>query len=114
MLIKPNRGPNALTRQRRVAGIMKFLGLMFGLGLTGSLLFGDMGLTQYWTMWQHARQLERDIQALQQGNAVLRLEIERAQHDPARIEELAREQLGFVRKGETVYQLADEPQVGSK
>ncbi len=114
MLIKPNRGPTALIRQRRTVGIMKFLGLMLGLGLTGSLLFGDMGLTQYWTMRQHARQLERDIQALRQGNALLRLEIERVQHDPARIEELAREQLGFVRKGETVYQLADEPQAGSK
>ncbi len=114
MLIKPNRGPNALTRQRRVAGMMKFLGLMLGLGLTGSLLFGDMGLIRYWAMRQHAQQLERDIQALKQGNAALRLEIERVQHDPARIEELAREQLGFVRKGETVYQLAEEPQAGSK
>lgn len=103
-----------MNRQRRIAGMMKVLGLMLGLGLTGSLLFGDMGLIQYWTMRQHARQLERDIQALQQGNAALRLEIERVQHDPARIEELAREQLGFVREGETVYQLADEPKPYSK
>jgi cell division protein FtsB len=114
MSIKPNRGPNALTRQRRAVGMMKFLGVMLGLGLTGSFLFGDMGLIQYWTMRQHARQLEEDIQVLQRGNAALRLEIERTQHDPARIEELAREQLGFVRKGETVYQLADEPTANSK
>ncbi len=114
MLIKQNRGPAALTRQRRAVGIMKFLALMLGLGLTSSFLFGDMGLIQYWMMRQHARQLEEDIQALREGNAALRLEIERVQHDPARIEELAREQLGFVRKGETVYQLVEEPHVGSK
>ncbi len=114
MLIKPNRGPTALSRQRRAVGIMKFLGVALGLGLTGSLLFGDMGLIRYWMMRQYLHQLEQDIQALRQGNAALRQEIERVQHDPARIEELAREQLGFVRKGETVYQLAEEPRANSK
>jgi cell division protein FtsB len=43
---------------------------------------------------------------LQRLNAELRIDIDRVQYDPIRLEELARERLGYVRKGETVYQLA--------
>ena len=42
-------------------------------------------------------------------NGALRGEIARLQHDPAKIEQLARERLGYVRKGETVYQLSPDP-----
>jgi cell division protein FtsB len=41
----------------------------------------------------------------------LRGEIDRLEHDPSRIEQLARERLGFVRKGETVYQVVPEDSV---
>jgi cell division protein FtsB len=40
----------------------------------------------------------------------LQRDITHLQHDPAKIEQLAREQLGYVRKGETVYQLAPDPE----
>jgi cell division protein FtsB len=42
-------------------------------------------------------------------NASLRTDIGRLQRDPTKIEQLARERLGFVRKGETVYQLSSDP-----
>ena len=42
------------------------------------------------------------------GRPVLRGDIDRLEHDPARIEQLARERLGYVRKGETVYQLVPD------
>lgn len=59
-------------------------------------------------MQQHARELEVEIRELEQTNSALRVEVKRIQHDPARIEELARERLGFVKKGETVYQLVPD------
>jgi cell division protein FtsB len=73
--------------------------------LLASFFIDDMGLPRYFSMLKHARQLEQEIKDLQQTNSELRSEISRVQRDPARMEELAREQLGYVRKGETVYQL---------
>jgi cell division protein FtsB len=76
--------------------------------LTISLFFDEMGVRRYIAMQKHARELELDIKELEQTNGDLRTEVKRIQHDPARIEELARERLGFVKKGETVYQLVPE------
>jgi cell division protein FtsB len=73
------------------------------------LVFGDMGLVRYISMREHAQQLELDLQELQRTTRGLRGDVDRLEHDPAKIEELAREQLGYVRKGETVYQLVPSP-----
>ena len=73
--------------------------------LLSALFFGDMGIPRYVSMRDHAQQLERDIQDLQRTTIMLRGDIDRLEHDPARIEQLARERLGYVRKGETVYQV---------
>jgi cell division protein FtsB len=73
--------------------------------LIASFFIDEMGLPRYVSMLKHARQLEQEIKDLQESNSELRNEISRVQHDPARMEELARERLGYVRKGETVYQL---------
>ena len=59
--------------------------------------FGDVGA--------EGRQLEQELKDLERTNAEFKTEIRRTQNDPARIEELARERLGFVRPGETVYQI---------
>jgi cell division protein FtsB len=88
------------------------IGLVFGIVLLGSFFFDEMGVPKYFEMRRHARQLEQDIRELERTNAGLRTEIHQVQHDPARIEELARERLGFVRKGETVYQLVEKPANG--
>jgi cell division protein FtsB len=60
-------------------------------------------------MRNHAGQLEHELSALRGENASLRGDIARLQSDPAKIEQLARERLGYVRKGETVYQLSPDP-----
>jgi cell division protein FtsB len=73
------------------------------------LIFGDMGLPRYFSMREHAQQLDVDLQELQRTTRTLREGIDGLQHDPAKIEQLAREQLGYVRKGETVYQLIPPP-----
>jgi cell division protein FtsB len=84
------------------------VGGIFAVALTVSLFFDEMGVRRYIAMQKHARELELDIKELEQTNGDLRVEVRRIQHDPARIEELARERLGFVKKGETVYQLVPE------
>ena len=73
-----------------------------------ALCFGEMGLPRYFSMQDHAGQLEVEIHELQRTTKALRSDIDRLEHDPAKIEELARERLGYVRKGETVYQLVPD------
>jgi cell division protein FtsB len=86
-----------------------YVGIAVCLLLLTVLIFGDMGLPRYFSMREHAQQLDVDIQELQRTTSTLRRGIDRMEHDPAKIEQLAREQLGYVRKGETVYQLIPSP-----
>jgi cell division protein FtsB len=109
MIIKQNRGRQWLDWQRRMLKSAHYVGAAACLLLLAALVFGDMGLPRYFSMREHAQQLDADLQELQRATRSLRGEIERLEHDPAKIEQLAREQLGYVRKGETVYQLVPSP-----
>lgn len=113
-VIRRNRGRSDLDRQQRASEWGKLIALAVGLLLMISFFFDDMGIPQYWAMRNQEQQLEREIRELKVKNAELHLEVDRLRYDPERLEELAREQLGFVRKGETVYQLAPSvPSVGA-
>ena len=109
MIIKRNRGPQWLGWQRRMVTGAHYVGIAVCLLLLTVLIFGDMGLPRYFSMREHAQQLDVDLQELQRATRTLREGIDGLQHDPAKIEQLAREQLGYVRKGETVYQLIPPP-----
>jgi len=89
------------------------VGGLFTVVLTFSFFFDDMGVRKYLAMLKHERELALEIRELERMNADLRVDIRRIQTDPARIEQLARERLGFVRKGETVYQAVPEQPAGS-
>jgi cell division protein FtsB len=104
-MIKRNRGRQWLHWQRRMVTVVHYIGVAVCLLLLTVLVFGDMGLPRYFSMREHAQQLDRDLHELQRATRTLRGDIDRLEHDPAKIEQLAREQLGYVRKGETVYQL---------
>ena len=108
MIVKRNRGRVSLDWQRRWVTGAQYVGAGMCLLLVLALFFGEMGIPRYVSMRNHAQQLERDIQGLQRATIMLRGDIDRLEHDPARIEQLARERLGYVRKGETVYQLAPD------
>lgn len=105
-MIKRNRGRVDLGRQQQVWEWGLLLGGIIVLLLVVSFFFDDMGFPRYWSLRQQVSQLEEEIDGLRRGNARMKMEADRLRHDPERLEELAREQLGFVRKGETVYQLA--------
>jgi cell division protein FtsB len=108
-MIKRNRGRQWLDWQRRMMTVVHYIGVAVCLLLLVVLVFGDMGLPRYFSMREHAQQLDRDLQELQRTTRTLQGDIDRLEHDPAKIEQLAREQLGYVRKGETVYQLVPSP-----
>jgi cell division protein FtsB len=108
MIVKRNRGREWLDWQRRWVTGAQYIGAGMCLLLLLALFFGEMGIPRYFSMRDHAQQLGRDIQDLQRTTTVLRGEIDRLEHDPARIEQLARERLGYVRKGETVYQVVPD------
>lgn len=111
MLIKQNRGREWLVWQQRIIKGAQYVGIGACLLLLLALCFGEMGILRYFAMRDRAQQLELDIQELQHLTKVLRGDIAQLEHDPAKIEELARERLGYVRKGETVYQVVpDAPQ----
>lgn len=105
MIIKRNRGPQWLEWQRRVITAAQVGGVAGCVWLLVALFSGEMGLTRYLAMREQARSLEQELSSLRRESIELQSDINRLQHDPAKIEQLAREQLGYVRKGETVYQL---------
>jgi cell division protein FtsB len=108
-MTRRNRSQQSVQRIRQTAKrVALVVGGIFAVALTVSLFFDEMGVRRYIAMQKHARELELDIKELEQTNGDLRVEVRRIQHNPARIEELARERLGFVKKGETVYQLVPE------
>lgn len=108
-MTRRNRCRTVLERRERASrGLLIFVGLLVGGALVLSLLFDGRGLQKYLDMRKRADHLENDNKDLAKTNANLRAEIARIQRDPARIEELARERLGFVRKGETVYQILED------
>jgi len=108
MIIKRNRGRQWLDWQRRMLTVAQAVGLAACVWLLIALFFGEMGLPRYLAMRDHAAQLERELTALRGETAALRHDVARLQEDPAKIEQLARERLGYVRKGETVYQFSQE------
>ena len=110
MIIKQNRGRQWLKWRQRVLIIMQVIGTGGCVWLFVALFLGEMGLTRYLSMRDHARNLEQELSALRRENATLQQDITRLQHDPAKIEQFAREHLCYVRKGETVYQLAPNPE----
>ena len=109
MIIKQNRGRVWLDWQRRMGTVAQVAGVVACVWLLLAFCFGEMGLPRYLAMREQVAQLDRDLLALRRDNGGLRGEIARLQHDPAKIEQLARERLGYVRKGETVYQLTPDP-----
>jgi cell division protein FtsB len=72
---------------------------------TAAAVCGDHGLMHLLRMRGEQGDLERMAFELQQNNEQLRLLIGQLQSDDRYIEQLARQRLGLVRKGEIVYRV---------
>jgi cell division protein FtsB len=71
-------------------------------------VFGDKGLLQVYRLRSELREIERVNRDLQQENERLKAEINNLRTNKKYIEELARRELGMVKKGEIVYQFDQE------
>ena len=85
------------------------LGLIIGVVLCLVWTLQGTGLPQYWMMSQELERTQEEIAFLEEENTALREEIRRLESDPFTLERWAREQLGYVKEGETVFQFVESP-----
>jgi cell division protein FtsL len=71
--------------------------------LVAASVMGDRGPIRLYQMHRARAALEQEIEQLDTANAALADEVQAFREDPARIEGMAREELGLVKPGETVY-----------
>lgn len=74
------------------------------------LVFSERGLVKFLEVVRTHRQLTQEIQRLQGKNEELRQKAQALRSDPDTIEEIARQELGLVKKGELIYQFQRETQ----
>ncbi|MHB8889851.1 MAG: FtsB family cell division protein [Acidobacteriaceae bacterium] len=79
--------------------------LLLALLLGYHIIFGQNGITIYEQKRHEARELQSQIQDLQQENAQLKDHVDRLKQDPDAIEHQAREELHYTRPGEVIYAL---------
>ncbi len=72
--------------------------------MTFFTFFGEKGLVQVYRLRGELKEIERANMELRQENEGLRAEIGNLRTNKKYIEELARRELGLVKKGEIVYQ----------
>ena len=77
------------------------------LSLLFNSLFGDMGLIQGYRQRGLLARLRQEVRALHQVNDRLTADIADLRHDPYRIEQIAREELGLSRPGEILFLFQD-------
>ena len=82
------------------------LALVVGGGLA---IYGGSGVMRVRAMHEEIRQLERELSTLRSQTAKLTATIDKLRHDPAYIEKLAREDLGYAREGETILKFPTRP-----
>jgi len=109
---RPGGAPDPVIQRRQVRnqrGVVLALVLVF-LGGTAAALFGDRGYLDLRRQQQSFRELA-DLHAANQLRVeALRRDIERLKTDPAAIERIARENLGYVAAGELTLLLpGDDP-----
>ena len=68
----------------------------------GLAIFAGSGVLRVRAMQGEIRQLETELATLRAQTEKLTATIDKLRHDPAYIEKLAREDLGYVREGETI------------
>jgi cell division protein FtsB len=96
----------------RPAGSVIAVGL--ALLLTWHVVNGKHGLSVWQQKRVEDRQLRREIEDLQQENAILRQRVEKLKSDPHAIEREARENLHYAKPGEVIYALPPDPPAQSQ
>jgi cell division protein FtsB len=79
------------------------------LGFMGVILFGDSGLMELRRLRLAHQQLIEENSVLTRDNMHLCRTIDRLQNDPRYIENVARQELGMVRKNEFIFTFGSGP-----
>jgi len=79
------------------------------LATTALLMYGSHGVVRVWQMEREVEAMERELQRLRSETERLSRSVDRLREDPAQIEKLAREELGYVKKGEKVLKFPPTP-----
>lgn len=95
-----------LQRRRETPWIRRML-VFFACVVLLDGLFGDQGLGHTMRARRDYERAVGDLRRMKMENAALRDEIGRLHADPARIEAIAREELGLIRAGEIVVLVKD-------
>lgn len=96
------------SRAWRPAGTAVVVALALLLGW--HVVNGKHGLSAWEQKRQQDKELQREIQDLQQENARLRVRVDRLKSDPDAIEHEAREKLRYAKPGEVIVDLSGETQ----
>jgi cell division protein FtsB len=93
-----------MLRRRQV--VWASVGVALVLAVSSAVAEG--GFRRYWRLQQDVRTLEERNAKLAQDNARLRREVEALRNDPVALERAVREELGYVKPGEVIFDV-EEP-----
>jgi cell division protein FtsB len=82
-------------------------GVVISLALGVSMFAAHRGANELIELQESQAALEQKMVRLQRGNDDLRHHLERMKSDPAYLERVVRQRLGWVRPGEIVYRVGD-------
>jgi len=106
---RPNQRRTTLeAKQRRRRAFYAIGGFLLMSYVTYEFFFDTMGVMKYLNMKRTQGQIAGEIKAIEDENGRLRKNIEAVKHDPATLEGLARNRLGLVKEGETVFLIAPD------
>ena len=98
---------NTLAKQRRRSRQVRLAVVFLGSVLLLDAVFGERGLFETLRSRQDLVRARQQLSDLRRQNEALRSEVRRLEQDPATLELVARQQLGFVRRGEILVVLTD-------
>lgn len=110
---RKKQDPELERRKRIRRGVALFVLAMIFMAGTAAALFGERGYRDVRRSGKELDKLQRDVDEELTRLLELKSEVKRLQKDPTAIERIAREQLGFSKKGEIQFLLPwDEEQDG--
>ena len=101
----PPRFGRLSPRSRRVVNVLLLFGACV---LVGNALVGEDGLVDSLEARRQHRHLVADVERLRAENAELRHQAQRLRDDLDAIEEVARDELGLIDRGELVFLVVDK------
>ncbi len=107
---KPGAAPDPVIQKKKTRRRRSVIALLVVLFLAGSAaaLFGDRGYVDVQRQRRHLAELRASNEVRQQHVDALKRDIERLKTDPAAVERIAREDLGYAAPGEVTLLLPED------